>query len=142
MVSKTKTFIFALFVVIMVSSLEMRTLPSHKAEAITAPKVTSNIVKAKNGDCYAPRQVTDQGVCACPDRKNYVPERNECVCPKYAPFWNGQYCSGCPPGMDFNLDLGICYVCPEGFTRGYKIMTCMPGLLSSLKSEKLPADKA
>lgn len=34
---------------------------------------TPTIIKAKDGDCYAPRQVNAHGVCACPDRKNYVP---------------------------------------------------------------------
>jgi hypothetical protein len=41
--------------------------------------------------------------------------------------------------MDYNIDLGICYVCPEGFTRGYKIMSCVPALTGWGK-QKLEAE--
>jgi hypothetical protein len=44
--------------------------------------------------------------------------------------------------MDFNLELGICYVCPEGFVRGYKIMSCMPGLFPTPRNDAFSADEA
>ena len=80
MIQKSKQLLIFIAVISIVLALSTKDhSKDQENKELSAPVSRSSnpsIVKAKDGDCYAPRQVNAHGVCACPNRKNYVSERN------------------------------------------------------------------
>jgi len=65
-------FILVLLLVSWSLALSIKYQAQTDSQSTKAPKNTTDIFKAKNGDCYASRKITDEGIFACLDRKNYA----------------------------------------------------------------------